>query len=226
MKTELLQRPDFGLLKVTFEVAGESILCESGAMVSRSAELQMKTSMRGGLFAAAKRKVLGGESIFQNTFTATGPGQDIYIAAAPEGDIECMTLAAGEEFYLQSGAYLASDPTVTLDTKFGGFKGLFGAGMFLIKMVGPGTFWFNSYGALHEVDVNGSFTCDNDHVVGFGPGLDYQVRAFGGVKGFFFSGEALVCQFGGQGKLYAQTRRGPNLAAFLHPFRPVKKSDD
>ena len=226
MKTEMLQKPDFGLLRVVFEAAGESVLCESGAMVSRSAEMQMKTSMRGGLLAAAKRKILGGESIFQNTFTATAPAQEIYIAAAPEGDIECMTLAAGQEFYLQSGAYLASDPTVTLDTKFGGFKGLFGAGMFLVKMVGPGTFWFNSYGALHEVDVNGRFTCDNDHVVGFGPGLDYNVRAFGGVKGFFFSGEALVCEFNGQGKLYAQTRRGPNLASFLHPFRPVKKSDD
>ena len=87
----------------------------------------------------------------------------IYLAASPEGDIEQLTLAPGEEFYLQSGAYLASESTVTLDTKFGGFKGFFGAGMFLVKMVGPGTFWFNSYGALHAVDVNGRFTCDNDH---------------------------------------------------------------
>ena len=39
--------PDFGILKVTSETPGETILCESGAMVSRSAEMQMKTSMRG-----------------------------------------------------------------------------------------------------------------------------------------------------------------------------------
>ena len=132
MQTEMLQKPDFGILKVTFETPGETILCESGAMVSRSAEMQMKTSMRGGLLAAAKRKLLGGESIFQNTFTATAPGQEIYLAASPEGDIEQLTLAPGEEFYLQSGAYLASESTVTLDTKFGGFKGFFGAGMFLV----------------------------------------------------------------------------------------------
>ena len=226
MQTQMLQKPDFGILKVIFDAPGETILCESGAMVSRSAEMQMKTSMRGGILAAAKRKLLGGESIFQNTFTATAPGQEIYLAASPEGDIETMTLAAGQEFYLQSGAYLASESSVTLDTKFGGFKGFFGPGMFLVKMVGPGTFWFNSYGALHPVDVNGRFTCDNDHVVGFGPGLDYKVRAFGGMKGLFFSGEALVCEFTGQGRLYAQTRRGPNLAAFLHPFRPVKSSND
>ncbi|MDE0881399.1 MAG: TIGR00266 family protein [Myxococcota bacterium] len=226
MKTEMLQKPDFGILKVVFEAAGESIVCESGAMVSRSTGIHMKTSMRGGLLAAAKRKLLGGESLFQNVFTATDAGQEIYLAAAPEGDLERMELQAGDEFYLQSGAYLASDANLILDTKWGGVKGLFGPGMFLIKVVGPGTVWFNSYGALHAIDVNGQFTCDNDHVVGFGPGLDYKMRAFGGMKGFFFSGEAFVCEFNGQGRLYAQTRRGPNLASFLHPYRPVQKSSD
>ena len=105
MQTQMLQKPDFGILKVIFDAPGETILCESGAMVSRSAEMQMKTSMRGGLLAAAKRKLLGGESIFQNTFTATAPGQEIYLAASPEGDIETMTLGAGQEFYLQSNVF-------------------------------------------------------------------------------------------------------------------------
>jgi uncharacterized protein (TIGR00266 family) len=137
-----------------------------------------------------------------------------------------MDLHEGEEFYLQSGAYLASTPEITLDTKWGGVKGFFGAGLFLVKVVGPGSFWFNSYGALHPVDIDGPFICDNDHIVGFSQGLDYKVRPFGGLKGFFFSGEALVCHFSGRGRLYAQTRRGPSLAGFLHPFRPVKQRSD
>ena len=50
--------------------------------------------------------------------------------------------------------------------------------------------------------MNGRFTCDNDHVVGFGPGLDYNVRPFNGLKGLFFSGEALVYnEFSGQGSV-------------------------
>ena len=226
MNTEILDRPDFGMLRVDFTAAGESIVAESGAMVARSAELTMKTSMRGGLLAAAKRKAFGGESMFQNTFTATAPGQHIYLAAAPEGDVESLELAAGEELLLQSGAYLASTADVTIDTKFGGLKGLFGAGMFLVKIIGPGTVWFNSYGAIHIVEVDGRYTCDNDNIVGFSPSLNYDLRTFGGLKGLFFSGEGVVCEFTGRGTLYAQTRQGPSLAAFLHPYRPVKSSNN
>ncbi|MCA9699171.1 MAG: AIM24 family protein, partial [Myxococcales bacterium] len=45
---------------------------------------------------------------------------------------------------------------------------------------------------------------------------------FGGMRGLFFSGEGLVCDFTGQGKIYLQTRNAGALAAFLHPFRPVE----
>jgi len=226
MRSEILDRPDFGMLRVDFDAAGESVVAESGAMVARSAELTMKTSMRGGLMAAAKRKLLGGESIFQNTFTATAPGQHVFLAAAAEGDVEALELAPGEDLLLQSGAYLASTSEVTLDTKFGGLKGLFGAGMFLVKVSGPGIVWFNSYGAIHRVEIDGRYVCDNNNIVGFSPSLNYNVVRFGGTKGLFFSGEGLICEFQGRGTLYAQTRQGPSLAAFLHPYRPVKSSNN
>ncbi|HOE47283.1 MAG TPA: AIM24 family protein, partial [Polyangiaceae bacterium] len=67
MQTQLLQKPDFGMLKVTFEAAGEQMLVEASAMVAMDSGVQMKTQLQGGLLAAAKRKMLGGESLFQNT---------------------------------------------------------------------------------------------------------------------------------------------------------------
>ncbi|MEO1175008.1 MAG: TIGR00266 family protein [Myxococcota bacterium] len=209
-----------------FDTSGETVVCEAGAMVAMSADIQMKTSMRGGLMAAAKRKLLGGESIFQNTFTATGPGQNVYIAPPPEGDIRSRTLAPGEEFFLQSGAYLAHvGDQMVLDTKWGGMKSFFGGvGFFMLKVVGPGELYYTSYGAIHEIDINGSYTCDTGHIVGFSTGLTYNIRKFGGFKGLFFSGEGLICEFNGTGKLYLQTRNAGALAAFLHPFRPVKNS--
>ncbi|MEM6532784.1 MAG: TIGR00266 family protein [Myxococcota bacterium] len=224
MKHEIIDSPDFGMLRVDFDASGETVVCEAGAMVAMSADVQMKTSMRGGLMAAAKRKLLGGESIFQNTFTATGPGQNVYIAPPPEGDIRTRTLEAGEEFYLQSGAYLAHvGDQMVLDTKWGGMKSFFGGvGFFMLKVVGPGELYYTSYGAIHEVDINGSYTCDTGHIVGFSTGLTYNIRKFGGFKGLFFSGEGLICEFSGTGKLYLQTRNAGALAAFLHPFRPVK----
>lgn len=225
MQHQLIDTPDFGMLQVTFDQPGEVIVAESGAMVAMDTGIDMKTSMRGGLLAAAKRKLLGGESLFQNTFTSGGPGQRLYLAPGPEGDLRAMNLQAGENFFLQSGAYVAHvGDQLNLDTKFGGVKGFFGgAGFFMLRVTGPGTVYYCAYGALHEIEVPPEgYTIDNEHLVGFTEGLQYNVRKFGGMRGLFFSGEGLVCDFSGQGKIYLQTRNAGALAAFLHPFRPVK----
>jgi uncharacterized protein (TIGR00266 family) len=225
MQHQLIDTPDFGMLQITFDQPNESIVAESGAMVAMDTGVAMKTSMQGGLLAAAKRKMLGGESLFQNTFTASGPGQRLFLAPGPEGDLRAMNLAPGQNFFLQSGAYVAHvGDQLVLDTKFGGVKGFFGGvGFFMLRVTGPGTVYYCAYGALHEIDVPPEgYTIDNDHLVGFTEGLQYNVRKFGGFRGLFFSGEGLVCDFTGQGKIYLQTRNAGALASFLQPFRPVK----
>lgn len=224
MRYEILDAPDFGMLKVTFSQASEKVVAESGAMVGMSTELKMQTQARGGLLSAAKRKVLGGESIFQNTFTSTAPGQTLFLAPPPEGDVRALELARGQEFFLQSGAYLAHmGEELTLDTKWGGVKSFFsGMGLFMLRVIGPGTLFYAVYGAVHEVAVAGSYTCDTGHIVGFTTGVDYRVRKFGGYKGLFLSGEGLIAEFSGQGKLMLQTRNPASLAGFLHGYRPVQ----
>jgi uncharacterized protein (TIGR00266 family) len=225
MQHQLIDTPDFGMLQITFDQPGEKIVSESGAMVAMDTAIQMQTSMRGGLLAAAKRKLLGGESLFQNTFTATGPGQRLFLSPGPEGDLRAMNLAPGQSFFLQSGAYVAHvGDQLVLDTKFGGVKGFFGGvGLFMLKVTGPGTIYYCAYGALHEIDVPPEgYTVDNAHLVGFTDGLTYNVRKFGGFKGLFFSGEGLCCDFQGQGRIFLQTRNAGSLAAFLHQYRPVK----
>ncbi|HVU03665.1 MAG TPA: TIGR00266 family protein [Polyangiaceae bacterium] len=225
MKPEIIDAPNFAMLRITFEAPGERIVAESGAMVAMSADVSVETSMRGGLLAAAKRKMLGGESLFQNTFTAGAAGSQLLLAPPAEGDLKSRTLAPGESFYLQSGAYLAGiGDGLVLDTKWGGVRSFFGGvGFFLLKVTGPGTVFFGSYGAIHEVQVGAEgYTADTGHIVAFTEGLSYRVRPFGGMKGLFFSGEGLVCDFSGSGTLLLQTRNPGSLAAFLHPFRPVQ----
>jgi uncharacterized protein (TIGR00266 family) len=224
MKYEILDSPDFAMLQLVLD-AGEVVVAESGAMVAKDTQIDISTSMRGGLLGAAKRKLLGGESLFQNTFTSQSVGQRLYLSAPSEGDLKARHLAAGESFFLQSGAYVAhSGAELVIDTKFGGLKSFFsGVGFFMLRIQGPGTVFYGSYGALHEVDVGPEgYTVDTAHIVAFTERLDYSVRAFGGFKGLFFSGEGLVCDFSGSGKVWVQTRNAAGLAAFLHPFRSVK----
>jgi len=223
MQTELLEQPDFSMVKATFDRPGEAIVATAGTMVSRDTSVQMKTALRGGLLASAKRKLLGGESLFLNTFTATRAGESVYLAPAAEGDIAEFQVRPQESLFIHSGAFLAAESSVKLDTKWGGAKGFFGAGLFLLKAEGEGRVLVSAYGALHPVDVSGAgFICDNENVVAFTEGLNYQVRRIGGMKALLLSGEGLVCHFQGRGRLWMQTRNPSRLAAWVHPFRRVQ----
>jgi uncharacterized protein (TIGR00266 family) len=226
MQSEVRHNPDFGVIRVEFDQPGEQLVAEAGAMVARDTAMTMETNLRGGLGSALKRKLLGGESLFQNTFTSTRAGQTLWIAPAPEGAIQEMDLAPGQELFLQSGAYLASSPGVHLDTKWQGAKGFFsGEGLFLLRAHGQGKLWFSSYGGIHAVDIGSAYDgyiCDTSHMVAFTQGLNYSINKVGGLKSLFFSGEGLVCTFRGQGRLWMQTRNPGALANFLQPFRPVR----
>jgi uncharacterized protein (AIM24 family) len=65
---------------------------------------------------------------------------------------------------------------------------------------------------------------DTGCIVGFTEGLQYRVTMFGGYKSLFFSGEGLVCQFTGQGKVWVQTRQVPAFARWCYPYRPTQNS--
>jgi uncharacterized protein (TIGR00266 family) len=189
--------------------------------------------MRGGFGAALKRKMLGGESLFQNTFTSSAAGERLQIAPPSEGDIMHieMTPETGSVF-IQSSGYLASTEGITLDTKWGGAKGFFsGAGLFLVKASGTGDLFINSYGAIHEVPVGdpgsvaeSGYIVDTGHILAFTEGTSYKVERVGGLKSFLASGEGLVARFTGNGKVYLNSRNASALSSFLYAFRPQQSN--
>ena len=213
-------RPDYGFLTVTIP-QGRTLKVEAGAMATQDTNIRMKTKMRGGI-----GRFLTGESLFLNEFTAeNGPGE-IGIAPASPGDIEHVYLD-NDTVFLQSSGYVASDPSVVIETKWQGFvKGFFsGESLFLVKCSGTGDLWFNTYGGMFAVDVEGEYVVDTGHVVAFTSGLDYRVSKVGGYKALFLSGEGLVCRFSGKGRVWIQTRQVPRFARWAYPFRPVKSRD-
>jgi uncharacterized protein (AIM24 family) len=69
--------------------------------------------------------------------------------------------------------------------------------------------------------VSGSYVVDNGHLVGYEGNLDFTIRsAGGGLMGLFASGEGLVCEFTGQGRIYIQSRNLSALAGWLTPLMP------
>jgi uncharacterized protein (TIGR00266 family) len=212
-------KPDFALLTVQVP-ANQTLKVEASAMAAMSTNMRMKTKMRGGL-----SRFLTGESLFINEFTAEGGAGEIAIAPGSPGDLEHVYLQ-NQTIFLQNSSYVASDPSITLETKWQGLvKGFFsGESLFLIRCSGTGDLWFNTYGAMIEVDVTEDYIVDTGHIVAFTEGLEYNVTRLGGYKSLFLSGEGLVCRFRGKGRVWIQTRQVPAFGAWAWPFRPSKKS--
>jgi uncharacterized protein (TIGR00266 family) len=221
MKTEIFYAPSYSLAVLSL-AQGEKIQAESGAMVSMTEGVDMQTSTKGGLMKGLKRSVLGGESLFINTFTAE---RDAQISMAPPfpGDVRQMRLEQ-ETMYLQSGSYMASTGDIQIDTQWGGGKTFFsGEGFFLLKMTGTGDLLISSYGAIHEIDLEPGqkLIVDTGHVVAFGEGVGYEVHKVGGWKQTILSGEGLVVHLTGPGRALLQTRSAHAMAGWLAPLLPA-----
>jgi uncharacterized protein (TIGR00266 family) len=224
MKHEIRNKPDYASLHVLLD-EGEAVVTESGAMMGMDPALKMETNMKGGLLGAAKR-AMSGESVFLNTYTSTGDAQRLDVAPSTPGDMEHIALN-DSAVVVQRGSYCACTPGIEVSAKWGGAKSFFGGeGLIMLRASGTGDLWIASYGAIHQVEVNGGYTVDTGHIVAFDESLTFKVTKSGGLKSLFFSSEGLVCQFSGTGRLWIQTRNAPSLAGFLHPFRAVQKNNN
>ena len=221
MHIDIDYRPSYATAKVALD-PGEDIVVEGGAMVAMSTDLELQTKARGGFLKSLGRATFGGESFFLNTYSASASGGTVYLAPALPGDMQVMELV-GETLMVQSGGYIASSPSLTVDTKWSGAKTFFASeGLVMLKVHGTGTLIISAYGALEELVLGPGekFTVDTGHLVTFTEGMGFNVRKVGNWKSTFLSGEGLVVDLTGPGKATIQTRSEDALISWLVPKLP------
>jgi len=227
MNITLRHNPSFAAARVTLD-PGEQMRAESGAMMATSQGVSVAASTQGGVLKGLKRSVLGGESLFITTYTAPPAGGWVDLAHHLAGDIIVRDLSAAEPISITKGCWLASAVGVTLDTKWGGFKNLFGGeGGFLVHASGEGTVLLACYGAIDTIQLAAgeSVTVDTGHVVAFGPTVTSQIRKVsGGVVQTLKSGEGFVFDFTGPGWVMTQTRNPAALEAWIRAVMPGETS--
>jgi uncharacterized protein (TIGR00266 family) len=212
----------FALAVISLE-AEQSISAEAGAMVSMSANIDLHSEMKGGVFGALKRAV-GGESAFVSTFTAQGGAGEVTFAPGAPGDVAGIEMQ-GQTFMVQSSSYLAGDTSLTVDTKFGGAKSFFGGeGLFLLQISGTGLLLISSFGAIYKraLRPGEQYVVDTGHLVAWEGHMQYNIRkaAKSGYLRSFLSGEGMVAEFNGPGEILIQTRNLAAFAGLLKPFFP------
>lgn len=220
---QILHQPSFSLAVMQLQ-AEQSIQAESGAMVSMSANIELQSQMKGGIFGAIKRAA-GGESAFISTFTARGGPGEVTLAPGAPGDIAAIELS-GQPFFVQSSSYLAGDSSLSVDTKWGGAKSFFsGEGLFVLLVQGQGLLLVSSFGAIYRKQLRAGerYVVDTGHLVAWEGSMQYTLRK--AASGFFrsiMSGEGIVAEFSGPGELLIQTRNLAALAGLLKPFFPTQ----
>ncbi len=216
---EIQHQGAFALAVVTLQPE-QTIAAEAGAMVSMSANVDLHSEMKGGVFGALKRAV-GGESAFVSTFTARGGAGEVTLAPGAPGDVAGIEMQ-NQTFMVQSSSYLAGDTSLVVDTKFGGAKSFFGGeGLFVLQISGTGLLLVSSFGAIHRRTLRPGeqYVVDTGHLIAWEGHMAYNLRkaAKSGYLRSFLSGEGMVAEFSGPGEILIQTR---NLAAFASMLRP------
>jgi uncharacterized protein (TIGR00266 family) len=224
MQIEILYRPAYSLAKIEL-LGGEEIKVEAGSMVSMSDGITLQTEATGGLLKSLGRAFLGGESFFQNTYKAPSYGGEIMVAPALPGDVLAVDLSE-ESLMVQSGSYMASAIGIELDTRWSGAKTFFASeGAIMLRTRGSGKMVLSAYGAIHEMvlEPGRSYTIDTGHLVAFTEGIDFKVCKVGGLKSTLFSGEGLVVDLTGPGRVLLQSRSTDQFLAWLIPQLPHKE---
>jgi len=217
MKTSIKGQPVFAYLHVDLE-PGETIIAESDAMASMSADLDMEAKFNGGPIKGLLKKYLGGESLFVNHFTnkQDGPRRVTLVQPTP-GEMREVELN-DEAMCFQGGAYIASTPGIKLGLKWAGIGSFIGGeGLFKLEVSGTGKVWYGAYGSLVDKVIDGEYIVDTSHLVAYEPHMKLKVQLAGGIFSSFFGGEGLVTRVEGKGRIVMQSRSIEGLAGWLNP---------
>jgi uncharacterized protein (TIGR00266 family) len=144
MQIEILYRPSYSMAAIRL-AGSEEIRLEAGAMVSMSDGVTIETRAEGGLFKSFTRAVLGGESFFQNFFTAPPQGGEIMVAPQLPGDVFTYDMS-GEKLLIQAGSFMACETTIDLTARLSVKAFVSAEGFSILEASGTGKLLLSSYG--------------------------------------------------------------------------------
>lgn len=224
MEVQIGYRPSQSLARVILR-ENEAVLAESGAMVGMTTNVAV-TTQAGGVGASVKR-LLGGESMFVNRFTAMGGAAEVLLAHKLLGDVVSLEVPAAG-LTLEAGAFLASSADVKVQAKIGGLRTMFaGEGFMVLDVTAatnePGTLLIGAFGGIEEMQCDGELTVDTGHIVAWDPSLSFAIeKSAKGWLATYLSGEGLVCLLRGKGRVWVQSRNPREYAKAVAGALPAR----
>ena len=215
---------------ICYPEAGETLCTESGAMSWMSPNMRMDTNTGGGLKKMFGR-MLSGESLFLNEYTAEGGRGMIAFASSFPGSIIPYQVTPGNGIIVQKRGFLAMEKgleaSVYFQKKLG--KGFFGGeGFIMQKIVGNGLVFLeiDGYTKIYELGAGQSIVVDTGYLAAMSESCTMDVEAVKGAKNVFLGGEGLFnTRITGPGRVYIQSMPVINTAQRLTPYLNISGGD-
>ncbi len=212
----------------------ETVIAEAGSMMYMDSGIGFETKMGDGSdpnqgmmskLLSAGTRILTGESLFVTHFTnREGRKQKVAFAAPYPGKIVPVELAhLGGSIIVQKDGFLCAAKgtriNITLNRKIGaGLVG--GEGFILQKLEGDGKAFMHAGGTVIERRLNNeSLKIDTGCVVGYTPGIDFNIEASGSLRSMVFGGEGIfLATLKGTGTIWLQSMPIRKLIQAISPY--------
>lgn len=203
---------------------GERMITERGAMSWMSPNMVMET--QGGGVGKMFGRMLSGDSLFLNQYTANGNGMIAFASSFP-GSIIPFEIAPGKEIIVQKSGFLAAQAGVELSVHFhhkpgAGFFG--GEGFIMQKLTGNGTAFVEIDGSVVEYELapGQQMLLDTGYLAAMEQTCQMSVQQVAGIKNKLLGGEGFFNTIvTGPGKIWVQTMPVYSVAGAIRPYIPT-----
>lgn len=202
---------------------GESMKTEKGSMVWMTPNMEMSTNGGGGVGKAFGR-MISGEAMFQNVYTAMGGPGMVTFGSSFVGSIRAIDLSGGRSLICQKRTFLASEMGVNLEVffqqKMG--AGLFGGEGFIMQKVwGNGVVFLeiDGHAVEYRLEPGQSMIVDTGSLAYMDATCTISVEQVKGLKNVMFGGEGLFnTRVTGPGNIVLQTMTVHGFASIIAPY--------
>lgn len=209
---------------------GEKMITERGSMSWMSPNMKMETS-GGGSIGKAFGRLISGEAIFQNIYTAQGGPGLIAFASSFPGSIRTIEISPGNDFIVQKTGFLASESGVEMSVFFrkklgSGFFG--GEGFIMQRLSGNGLAFIEIDGSAveYELEAGQQIVVDTGYLAAMSSTCSMDIQTIPGVKNMFFGGEGVFnTVVTGPGRVILQTMPVSGVAKAIQPFIITKSQN-
>lgn len=204
---------------------GETMINEGGSMAWMTPNMKMETTSGGGLGKMFGR-MLSGDSLFLNKYSAQGGEGEITFASSFPGSIMAVEIGPGNEAIVQKSSFLAGEEgvelSVYLQKKLG--AGLFGGeGFIMQKLSGNGIAFIeiDGHAVQYDLQPGQQMVVDTGYLAMMSASCTMDIKAVPGVKNMLFGGEGIFnTVVTGPGRIILQTMPITAVAGSIIPYIP------